>query len=179
MRQRRDKSGHGPEYRHIPKDAAGVPAFLILPDGVGASYERRMSNCKACWEATGDPWALSEAHTLVSIHRQAPPAWLDEAIYRLADRRRTKAHTKRAREAMIRSVRYQAVRDVHDHDGLTWEEAYEAAERVLAEIPAVKASANVMRKAYMAVKRDMKAGRGGRYFTPHRQNRKKLASSRA
>jgi hypothetical protein len=79
---------------------------------------------------------------------------------------------------MIRSMRYQAVRDFHDHHGLTWDEAKEAAERALSKIPEAKASADGMWKAYKTVKRDMKAGRIGRYFTPHRQNRRKLESSR-
>ena len=173
MRQGRDKNGLGPEYEHIPRDASGNPVFLILPAGVRATYDRWMKNCRDGWLATEDPWAVTEAHFLTMIHRQVSPLWLDEAIHNLADKQRTKAHAKRAREASIRLLRYSAVRDAK-RDGMTWEASYAEAERVWASNPQVAATADVMRKAYVAVKKDLKAGRGGRYFTPKKQNRKSL-----
>jgi hypothetical protein len=49
-------------HKHVPKDVDGNPVFLVLPPGVKASYDRKMRNCEAGWQATGDPWAVAEAH---------------------------------------------------------------------------------------------------------------------
>ena len=173
MRQKRDKKDLGPEYGHIPRDAAGDPVFLILPEGVRDTYDRWMASCKAGWLETGDPWAISTAHTMTMLHRQVSPLWLDEAILSLADNHRTKVHAKRAREAAVRLMRYMAGRDARA-SGQTWEAAYAKAERVLATNPAAAAEPDTMRKAYQEVKRDLRAGRGGRYFTPHQQKREVL-----
>ncbi len=78
------------DHRVIPGDADGNPIFLILPAGVQASYDRKMKACEDGWRATGDPWAVAEAHTLTLLHRQVPPAWLDDAVWALAIQRRTK-----------------------------------------------------------------------------------------
>lgn len=188
MRQRRDKTSkpksgrpaasQDPEddpaliklkHQHIPRDAQGDPVFLILPKGLRARYDEWMGNLEAFWKATEDPIAVSEAHTLTLIYRQVSPLWLDEAIYRLADQRRSKNHPKRVREAVIRSSRYMAVRDAKKR-GLTWPEAYEAAERSCASNSATAGTWETMRRAYMDVKADLKAGRGGLYFLPHEQN---------
>jgi hypothetical protein len=159
------------EHPLIPRDANGDPVFLILPPGVQASYDRKMQNCEAGWRATGDPWAVAEAHTLTTLHRQAPPAWLDDAVWALAVSRRTKAHAKRAREAAIRLMRYEAVRDAHHLDGLSWEEACAQATKVYADNPDVAAEPDRMWKAYKRVKKDLRKGRGGLYFTPKKQRR--------
>ena len=96
----------------IPRDAAGDPIFLILPDGIRASYDRKLAACEAGWRATADPLAVSEAMIYVHLHRQPPPRWLTEAVAMLADDRRGKAHAKRALEAAADSMRYQVVRDL-------------------------------------------------------------------
>ena len=106
-----------------------------------------------------------------TLYRQAPPAWLDDAVWALAVKRRTKAHAKRAREAAIRSMRYEAVRDAHHLDGLSWEEACVHATKVYADNPDVAAEPDRMWKAYKRVKKDLRKGRGGLYFTPKKQNR--------
>ena len=142
------------------RSAAGIPVFLTLPAGVQASYDRKMKSCEAGWRATGDPWAVAEAHTLTLLHRQVPPAWLDDAVWALAVKRRTKAHAKRAQEAAIRLMRYEAVRDAHGLDGLSWEEAYEHATEILADTPAA-AGPDTMRKVYATVKKHLKKGRWG------------------
>jgi hypothetical protein len=178
MRQKRDKTDHGPEYGHIPRDAEGDPVFLILPGALRAKYDRWMADCRAGWLETGDPWAVSSAHTMTVIYRQVSPDWLDEAIYRLADKRRTKAHAKRAREAAVRLMRYMVVRDAHDVDGLSWDKAYERASDFWASFPVAAAEPDTMKKAYQAVKRDLKAGHNGRYFTPQKQNRAAFTSRR-
>jgi hypothetical protein len=157
--------------RRIPSDAAGIPVFLTLPANVQASYDRKMKSCEAGWRASGDPWAVAEAHTLTLLHRQVPPAWLDDAVWALAVKGRTKAHAKRAQEATIRFMRYEAVRDAHRLDGLSWDRAKARAAEVLAETPAA-AEAETIWKAYKRVKKkDLEKGRGGLYFTPKKQNR--------
>ena len=169
---------------------------MILPKGLRAKFDRWMADCKAGWVETGDPRAISAAHTMTVVYRQVSPDWLDEAIFSLADGRRTKEHARRAREASVRLTRYMAVRDAHYVDGLPWEKAYEKAADVLANIDGltremakaadvlatdpvmVAAEPDTLRKAYSDVKRDLKAGHGGRYFTPQKQNRAAFTSRR-
>ena len=80
------------------KDADGNPIFLILLDGVRASYERRMAACEEAWPATGDPLVVSEALTWVFLHKQPVPAWLHDAVVKLADKskraKRAKSHAE-------------------------------------------------------------------------------------
>lgn len=202
MRQRRNKAlkskqpapcakGGGPvipqdpalielQHQHIPRDAKGDPVFLILPDRLRAKFDLWMANLEAFWLATKDPWAVSEAHTLTLLFRQVPPPWLDVAVHSLAAKRRTKKHAKHVREAAIRSARHVAVRDAQE-SGLTWDEAYEGAESVCASDPALAGTWDTMRRAYLAVRKDLDAGRGGLYFLPHEQNaaaREALIASR-
>ena len=116
MRQRRPvhvQVAKADKSRHIRHDAKGIPS--------SSSYRRvcrpaTIARCKACeagWRATGDPWAVAEAHTLTLLHRQVPPAWLDDAVWALAVKRRTKAHAKRAQEAAIRLHAVRRRRDAH------------------------------------------------------------------
>jgi hypothetical protein len=99
-----------PGYERIPRDAAGNPVFLILSDSDRKRYDRWMKSCEAGWRDSKDPWAVSEAHTLTFCYRQVSPAWLDEAVYLLACKRRTKIYPKRAQDADVRLTRYRAVR---------------------------------------------------------------------
>jgi hypothetical protein len=155
----------------IPRDAAGDPIFLILPENIRASYDRKLAACEAGWRETGDPLAVSEAAILVHLYRQPLPRWLAEAVAMLADDRRGRAHAKRALEAAADSMRYQAVCDAKA--GRTWEAAYGQAADVLAGTPA-RGSADAMKRSYQKVKRDLRAGRGGLYFTPKSPNITKL-----
>jgi hypothetical protein len=171
MRQRRDKTGLPPEYRLIPKRADGSPIFLILPPRMQASYDRKMRRCEEGWRATGDPRAISEAYWLTFCYRQVPSYWLGEAVEALVEERRGKGHARRAHERFIRLMRYEAVRDaraVRTAKGkLTpWEEAYAQAAAMLVDTPEAAAEPETVRKAYDTVIRDLKAGRGGLYFTP-------------
>jgi hypothetical protein len=113
----------GPEYMHIPRDEAGDPVFLILPDEIRESYDLKMKKCEAGWRETGDPLFVAEAVTLTGTHRQPIRLWLDAAVYAVATGRRTKEHAKAAQDAADHLMRYMAVRDAHDLDGLTWEQA--------------------------------------------------------
>jgi hypothetical protein len=106
-------------HRDIPKDENGDPIFLVLPDGVRASYERKMAHCEVGWQATGDPAFVIEAEILRHLNRQVPPLWLTEANITLNTKRRTKGYAKRATESHIRWMRYDAVRTAKEH-GLRW-----------------------------------------------------------
>jgi hypothetical protein len=180
---KRNKTGLGPEYKHIPRDAAGDPLFLILPDEVRADFDHKLALCEAGWRKTRDPLFITEACVLTRIHRQVMPAWLEEAIYGLTTRRRTKAHVKAAREAAAHVMRYLTVRDAHDLERLSWEKARERAEEVLADSSAA-AEADTCWRSYKAVARDLRANRGGLYVTgsgrgrmyvvpPKKRNRRK------
>jgi len=160
------------QLEKIPRDAAGDPIFLILPDRIRASYDRKLAACEAGWRETADPFAVSEAAILVHLHRQPLPRWLTEAVAMLADDRRGKAHAKRALEAAADSMRYQVVRDLNQ-DGETWEQAYALAADALAQTRA-RGSEHTMEAAYKRVKRALREGRGGRYFTPKIPNITKL-----
>src|SRR5262249_29401447 len=132
------------------------------------------------WEATRDPLAVAEALTWARLHRQPAPEWVDEALWVLATKRRGKEHAKHAREAAARLARYQAVRDAHYKDGLGWNQSYERAAEVLADLPWAAAESGTMKKAYLQVLKDLRSGRGGLYFMPQlpnwmREGRAKIA----
>ena len=67
-------------------------------------------------------------------------------------------------------MRYKAVCDAHELEGLSWEKAKEHAVKVLVNTEAV-GSSETMWDAYKQVKKDLKEGRSGLYFTPKRQHR--------
>jgi hypothetical protein len=159
-----------PDYGDVPRDAAGNPLYIILTGREREQYTRKLKDLEAGWRATSDPWVLAEAVTLTHFYRQTLPAWLDEAIWFLADGLRSKAHAKRAREAHIRLSRYMAVRDAKKLDKLSWPKACEKAEAVLEGSPAA-AEADTMWTVYKSVKADLREGRGGQYVMPHRQRR--------
>ena len=155
-----------PVWPIVPQWMLGTPQIIVNT----ANYDRQMKDCEAGWLATGDPSAVAEAQTLTRVHRQVIPAWLDDAVSSLANKRRTKKHAKRELEARIRFMRYKAVRDAHERDGLSWEKAKEHAVKVLVNTEAV-GSSETMWDAYKQVKKDLKEGRSGLYFTPKRQHR--------
>src|SRR5262245_26734720 len=126
-----------------------------------ASYQRHMTDCARLWQATGDPAAIIEATNWMFMYRQPPPRWFGAAVWALVKRRRTKAHDKRAHEAAVRLDRYNAVHDAKA-SGLTWDQAYARAAETLAGTSAA-GDADRMKKSFIAVKRDLKTGRGGRY----------------
>jgi hypothetical protein len=117
------------DHPGIPRDADGVPIFLILPPGMEKSYDRKLTRCRAGWQATGDPAFVVEAQILTYTHRQPLLLWLTEAVTTLGTNRRSKDHAKRALEAHVRFTRYDALRTAKGH-GLRWliDEAKAAAE---------------------------------------------------
>jgi hypothetical protein len=112
------KDGAG-DHQGIPRDANDDPIFLILPPGVQESYDRKLSRCRAGWQATGDPAFVIEAQIQTHLHRQPPLLWLTEAVVALATKRRTKGYAKRAFEAHIRWMRFDTLRTAKKH-GLRW-----------------------------------------------------------
>lgn len=164
------------DHPGIPRDANGDPIFLILPDGVRAKYQARMTACEAAWRERGDPLVVSDATSWTHVHRQPIPAWLEQATVELAMARRSDDQAKRHVEAGIHLVRYRTVRDlkvgtpgqngryIPPAVGMTWPEAYEQAAEMLAGTPA-EASAETMKADYAKVRRDLKAGHAGKYFT--------------
>ena len=160
-------------HLNIPKDANGDPIFLILPDGIRASYEHRMALCVDAWQATGDPLVVSEAQTWTFTHRQPIPAWLHDAVAQLASSRRSKSHAKRALEAAVHSMRHQAVRDAKA-TGVSSAKAYDRASEVLADMFAAGEPAT-MKASYERVLSDLRKGRGGRYHTIKSRRRKPAA----
>ena len=83
-------------HRDIPKDENGDPIFLILPDGVRASYERKLRSAKAAWLATGDVGALRQAAVFIRTHRQPGPDWFFDALVMLTTNLRSDRDVQRA-----------------------------------------------------------------------------------
>jgi hypothetical protein len=175
-----DHDAHVQDYRHqgIPRDANGVPIFLILPAALQAQLDEDLAQCEAAWRE-GEPLAVAEAVTLLRIHRQPNPMWLDQAVVELAIGRRTKGQATRHLEAMKRLVRYRTVRDLKIRcvtakdgskiyervgpDEISWEEAHERAFELLKGTLAA-GSARTMKEHYGEVQRDLNEGRSGLYF---------------
>jgi hypothetical protein len=168
MQQRRGKNDDG--RQGIPRDAKGVPIFLILPTGVRKKYEQLLKACEDAWRE-GEPLALAEAMTWVTLHRQPNPMWLEQAVIELAVGKRTKKQAKRYAEAQKKLTRYQTVRDLRvgipglygPAGKMSWEEAREKAAELLAESPAA-GSDSTMKDSYDEVKQHLKHGHFGRYF---------------
>jgi hypothetical protein len=164
------------DHPGIPRDANGDPIFLILPDGVRAKYQARLTACEAAWRERGDPLVVSEATSWTHMHRQPIPAWLEQATVELAMALRSDDQAKRHAELGLHLVRYITVRDLKvgtpGSNGryippavhLTWDEAREQAAELLAGTPA-GGSADTMKSSYAIVKRDLKARHAGKHFT--------------
>jgi hypothetical protein len=179
MRQKRDKTdlqnADDDDHRGIPRDAKGDPIFLILPEGVRAKYQARMAACESAWRE-GEPLAVAEAVTRTHHHRQPIPAWLEQAVVELAMARRSDSQAKRHAESGLHLMRYMAVRDlkvgtpgqnrryIPPAVRMSWEKAYEQAAEMLAGTAAAAEPAT-MKNSYQKVKRELKAGHSGQYFT--------------
>jgi hypothetical protein len=159
---RATKIGARDPHRNIPKDADGVPVFFLLPAGMRASYERKLTACEAAWRETKDPFAFAEALSLAFFHRQPVPPWLHEAAWAVAAGRRGKAHVRRAREAATHLMRYMIVRDARAA-GMSWDKAYERA------VVGTAVEPEAAKKSYAQVKNDLRAKRAGLYHTIKRR----------
>jgi hypothetical protein len=170
MRQRRDKNrpdSDGDDHRGIPRDAGGDPVFLILPEGIQNKLDVSLAACRLAWEQAHEPLALAEAATLLHLHRQPLPKWLEEAIVMLAIGGRSKQQAKRYHDATTRMARYTSVRDrkagipgIYEPTArrTSWGETFDD----VAE--GQGCSADNVKAAYKKVRRDLKTRRQGAYF---------------
>jgi hypothetical protein len=146
----------------IPLAEDGNPIFFVLPPDMQTSYEKTLERCARGWRAMGDPAFAIEAFILTYLHRQSPQLWLTEVACQLGIRRRTKTYAASAIAAVTRWMRYVAVRDAKRR-GMSWPKAYVHAAESLKKTGAA-GSADTMKDAYIAVKRDLDEGRGDQYF---------------
>jgi hypothetical protein len=157
-------------HRGIPRDAEGNPIFLILPPGMQAQYDRRMEKCEKGWLATHHPGFISEAEAWRFLHRQPGTLWLSEAIMGLTVKRLTKTYVTRAYNDAVRLMRCEAVQTAKREEGLSWGQAYKRAAELLKGTHAA-GKPSTMKKAYVDVMADLKAGRGSIYLTPLKPRR--------
>jgi hypothetical protein len=54
------------DHPGIPRDADGVPIFLVLPPELRASYDKKMRRCERGWQTTRDPAFVGEAQILTT-----------------------------------------------------------------------------------------------------------------
>jgi hypothetical protein len=125
-------------------------------------YERLEWNRRA-WEETHDPLAVAEAITWTYHFRLPIEEWLEEAVVQVAIRTRSPERAKKHRADMANLQCYTMVRDFQKHDGLTWDEAKAQAVKCLAHLGRHLTKDGVW-KAYQKVKRQLRAGHGGRYW---------------
>jgi hypothetical protein len=170
MRQRRDKTppdSEDDDHRGIPRDAGGDPVFLILPAEIRTKLDANLAACRLAWEQAHEPLAITEAETLLHLHRQPIPKWLEEAIVTFVMGARSKQQAERYQDATTRMARYTSVRDrkvgipgVYEPAAkhLSWGETLgDVAEEQGCSEENVKA-------AHKKVRRDLKARRPGVYF---------------
>jgi hypothetical protein len=171
MRQRRDKTrpskaATAANHRGIPRDAKGVPIFLILPPALQERYDKQMAQCEAWWRG-GEPLAAAEAAVRSQLYRQPIPAWLADAIVELAVKGRTPKRAQQYQEDQKNRVGYEWVRDLkaakRKGQRTTWLEAYAEASSML-EGTLAQGDEDTMSRAYKIVKHDLRARRGHKYF---------------
>jgi hypothetical protein len=133
-------------------------------------YERLMRLCQQGWEATRDPAFIVEAQVLIDFNQRPPPPWLSEAIYDFVAERRAEAkeYIARARQALVRRRRFEAV--LAAKSGRTWPAAFAEAARALADKPGC-GGVHSMKAAYIEVANDINQGRGDQYITPSSPDR--------
>ena len=96
----------GPELRN------GRPIYRPLDPMQEARFRREMDICEAVWRETGEPLVVTHAHTLVYLHAQTTPEWLEGAQVEASLQRRTPNQAKKHHKAMCHVVRYIMMRDL-------------------------------------------------------------------
>jgi hypothetical protein len=152
---------HGRDMRRQTKPRSSLP----LPPAIRKRFEERLTECRRTWEETGDPLAVAEAISWVYFHRQTIPPWLEDAAIRSLARLRTDQQARRHREAMRHWGRWRWVKDGIE-DGLTWDQAYDRAARMLAgdaevDVESIRES---VRKSYQLVQRKVRSRRTGEFW---------------
>ena len=129
------------------KTKAGVPVVPTESETGEAAMEQ-------AWLKSGDLHILADRIGLGLLRGEIPPAlaWVHKALLDLAN---SKVDIKPYSKAARRLVRYIAVREAHDREGLTWEEAPARAAEMLRGEPAA-ASPDWMWKEYKAMRKAMR-----------------------
>jgi len=104
------------------------------------------------WQTSGDLHLIAGRLALCRIRHEEPPEWLHKALLDLAN---ASVDIKPYARAARSLVRYIAVREAHDREGLTWEEAPARAAEMLRGQPAA-ASADWMWKEYKKVRKALR-----------------------
>jgi hypothetical protein len=154
-------------HDNIPKDANGDPIFLILPDGVRASYERKLKSAKDAWLATGDLGAIRQAAVYIKSYRQPQPDWYFDAIMTLTTNLRSDKDVQRAENNAVHSQRYQIVRDIMKDAAAGTELSVEdACERAANRFKALGSWLD-FKRSYYKVRGALKQGLGAAFNTIH------------
>jgi hypothetical protein len=104
------------------------------------------------WRMSGNLHVIADRLAFCRLRNEPPPEWLHKALLDLATASTKTPHARLTRPL----VRYVAVREAHDREGLTWENAYERAAEVLHGQPA-GGSAETMRRDYKVVRNKLRA----------------------
>jgi hypothetical protein len=109
------------------------------------------------WWLSGDLNLLAVEVGMCRMRNEPPPEWLHKALLDLAAASEAdKPYAKAARRLAPSLVRYVAVREAHDREGLSWDKAPERASERLRGQPA-EASPNHMWSEYKRVRKLMRA----------------------
>jgi hypothetical protein len=105
------------------------------------------------WRVSGDLHVIADRLAMCRLRNEPPPAWVHEALLALADAAvDIKPYARQARSL----VRYVAVREAHDREGLSWEKAKERAAEMLQGQPA-EAGPDMMWREYRKVRAALRA----------------------
>jgi hypothetical protein len=115
--------------------------------------EEQEAAIESAWRVSGDLHVIADRLAMCRLRGEPPPAWVHKALLDLADASvDIKPYAQRAR----RLVRYIAVREAHDRDGLSWSKATETAAEKLHGWPA-RGSAETMWKEYKEFRKALTA----------------------
>jgi hypothetical protein len=125
-----------------------------------AEAEEEEAAIEKLWRESGNLHILADRVGMSIQRGKPPPKWVHRVLLNLADTSRPAAEVKRLQRNAVRFARYVAVREAHDREGLSWEDAREYAAKKLRGHPA-EASADYMWKEYKAMRAALrKAGVG-------------------
>jgi hypothetical protein len=120
--------------------------------GVPTESEIGEAAMEHAWKVSGDLHVIANTIGFCLLRDEPPPAWVHKALLDLANASiDTKPYAKQARSL----VRYVAVREAHDQEGLSWEDAKDRAVEMLRSQPAA-ANRDWMWKEYMKVRKALR-----------------------
>src|SRR5262249_52061711 len=129
---------------------------IVLVAGKDPTPEEQEAAIENAWRVSGDLRIIACRLGMCRTRNEPPPAWVHNALRELADTSRPTAETERYQRDAVRLVRYVAVRDAHDREGLSWEKAKERAAEKLRGAPA-EAEADMMWTDYKSVRKALRA----------------------